>query len=127
MRHVKNFRDQAPEVSVPRCKTKINFDFVKEPHTSLSRVSISCISVSSLNFIISGSTSLNSADRMAFEALTCTHNKGAPFQSIMLNQKPSEEPGCWRACAVLNKLIVSYHLSSVSTSVPMTAEVLPTM
>ena len=48
---------------------------------------------------------INSADRMAFEALTCTHNKGATLQSTMLNQKPSEEPGCWRACAVLNKLI----------------------
>ena len=33
LRHVKNFRDQATEVRVPQCKTKINFDFVKEPHT----------------------------------------------------------------------------------------------
>ena len=46
---------------------------------------------------------------IAHKAFNYANDEVATCQSIMMHQKSSEEPGCWRApikpCAVLNKLI----------------------
>lgn len=71
--HVKCFRVRATEFIVPRCKTKPNFDFVKELHTKQETCQIRAEFFSSLslviqvhllhffplNFVLSDSSSLN--------------------------------------------------------------------